>query len=56
MIKILFICHGIICRNLWIYLADINEQAQSRLQLIIKQMQEAESVSEKLSRNVPAIT
>ena len=34
--------------QLWTYLADANEQAQSRLQLIIKQMQEAESVNEKL--------
>ena len=34
--------------QLWTYLADVNEQAQSRLQLIIKQMQEAESVNEKL--------
>lgn len=28
--------------------ADLNEQAQSRLQLIIRQMQEAESVNEEL--------
>ena len=34
--------------QLWTYLADLNEQAQSRLQLIIKQMQEAESVNEEL--------
>ena len=34
--------------QLWTYLADVNEQAQSRLQLIIKQMQEAESVNEEL--------
>ena len=34
--------------QLWTYLADANEQAQSRLQVIIKQMQEAESVNEKL--------
>ena len=33
---------------LWTYLADLNEQAQSRLQLIIRQMQEAESVTEEL--------
>ena len=32
----------------WIYLADLNEQAQNRLQLIIRQMQEAESVTEEL--------
>ena len=34
--------------QLWTYLADLNEQAQSRLQLIIRQMQEAESVTEEL--------
>ncbi len=33
--------------HLWIYLADINEQAQNRLQFIILQMQEAKSVTEK---------
>lgn len=32
--------------QLWTYLADLNEQAKNRLQLIIKQMQEAESVTE----------
>ena len=32
----------------WIYLADLNEQAQRRLQLIIRQMQETESVNEEL--------
>lgn len=34
--------------RLWTYLADLNEQAQSGLQLIIRQMQEAESVTDKL--------
>ena len=34
--------------QLWTYLADLNEQAQSRLQLIIRQMQETESVNEEL--------
>lgn len=34
--------------TLWNYLADRNEQAQERLQLIMKQMQEAESVTEEL--------
>lgn len=34
--------------KLWTYLADLNEQAQDRLQLIIRQMQEAESVTEEL--------
>ena len=37
--------------QLWTYLADINEQAQSRLQVIIKQMQEAESVTEKMKED-----
>ena len=31
--------------QLWTYLADLNEQAQNRLQLIISQMQKAESVT-----------
>ena len=34
--------------QLWTYLADLNEQAQNRLQLMIRQMQEAESVTEEL--------
>ena len=33
--------------QLWSYLADINEQAQDRLQVIISQMQKAESVTGK---------
>ena len=37
--------------QLWIYLADINEQAQVRLQTIISQMQKAESVTEELKEN-----
>ena len=40
--------HLILEGQLWTYLADLNEQAQSRLQLIIRQMQEAESVTEEL--------
>ena len=34
--------------QLWTYLANINEQAKERLQVIIRQMQEAESVTEEL--------
>ena len=34
--------------QLWTYLADLDEQVQSRLQMIIRQMQEAESVTEEL--------
>lgn len=32
--------------KLWTYLADLNEQAQSRLELIIEQMKAAEGVTE----------
>lgn len=37
--------------KLWTYLAGLNEQAQNRLQLIIKQMQEEESVNDELKEN-----
>ena len=37
--------------QLWTYLADLNEQTQRRLQMIIAQMQKAESVTEKLKEN-----
>ena len=37
--------------KLWTYLADLNEQAQNRLQLIIRQMQESESVNDELKKN-----
>ena len=36
---------------LWTYLSDINEQAQERLQVIISQMQKAESVTEKFKED-----
>ena len=37
--------------TLWTYLADLDEQAQNRLQLIISQMQEEESVNDELKEN-----
>lgn len=37
--------------QLWTYIADINEQAQDRLQVIIRQMQKAESVTEKMKED-----
>ena len=37
--------------KLWTYLADLNEQAQNRLQQIIRQMQEDESVNDELKEN-----
>ena len=37
--------------KLWTYLADLNEQAQNRLQLLIRQMQKKESVNDELKEN-----
>lgn len=37
--------------QIWSYLADINKQAQERLQVIINQMQKAESVTEKMKKD-----
>ena len=34
--------------RLWTYLADLNEQAQERLSLIVEQMKAAEGVTEEL--------
>ena len=38
----------ILTGTLWIYLADLNEQAEERLNLIIEQMKAAEGVTEEL--------
>ena len=38
----------ILSGQLWTYLADLNEQVQERLFLIIEQMKEVESVTEEL--------
>ena len=43
--------HLILEGQLWTYLADLNEQAQNRLQLIIRQIQEAESVTDEFKEN-----
>ncbi|MCD8126231.1 MAG: TnpV protein [Clostridiales bacterium] len=40
----------VITGEIWTYLADLNEQAQARLELIIEQMKEAEGVTEDLKR------
>ena len=34
--------------TLWTYLADINEQAQQRMEVLVKQMMVSEGVTEKL--------
>ena len=38
----------ILTSKLWTYLADLNEQAQTRLDCIIAQMKEAEEITEEL--------
>ena len=38
--------------ELWTYLADLNEQAQSRLEVIIEQMKDSEGVTEALVLSV----
>ena len=38
----------ILSGKLWTYLADLNEQAQNRLDYIIAQMKEAEGITEEL--------
>ena len=38
----------ILSGRLWTYLADLNEQAQNRLECIIGQMKEAEGITEEL--------
>ena len=39
--------------KLWTYLADLNEQAQERLDRIVQQMKEAEGVAEALKAADP---
>ena len=46
----LLLNHLILTGKLHSYLADLNEQAQKRCQLIIKQMADAEGVTEDLKR------
>ena len=37
--------------ELWTYLADLNEQAQNRLEIIIEQMKAAEGVTEDMKQH-----
>ena len=39
--------------NLWTYLADLNEQAQQRIETLITQMQSAEGITEALKTADP---
>lgn len=43
----------ILSGNLWAYLADLNEQAQNRLNCIITQMKETEGITEELKTQDP---
>ena len=43
----------ILTGKLWTYLADLNEQAEERLDLIIEQMKAAEGVTEELKAQNP---
>ena len=39
--------------NLWIYLSDLNDQAQQRMETLITQMQSAEGITETLKAADP---
>lgn len=39
--------------NLWTYLADLNEQAQQRMETLVVQMQSAEDITESLKSADP---
>lgn len=41
--------------NLWTYLADLNEQAQQRMETLIAQMQSAEGITEALKVADPMV-
>ncbi|MCM1224949.1 MAG: TnpV protein [Lachnospiraceae bacterium] len=43
-----YYCSLLLTGKLWTYLADLNEQAEERLDRIIRQMQAAEGVTEQL--------
>lgn len=43
----------ILSGTLWTYLADLNEQAQARMETLIEQMKTAEGVTESLKANDP---
>ena len=38
----------VLSSNLWTYLADINEQAQQRMEVLVKQMMASEDATEEL--------
>ena len=43
----------VLSSQLWTYLADLNEQAQERLSLIVEQMKASEGVTEELKTAAP---
>ena len=45
----------ILSGRLWTYLADLNEQAQERMNCLINQMKAAESITEELKAHDPMV-
>ena len=43
----------VLSRNLWTYLADLNDQAQQRMETLITQIQSAEGITEALKAADP---
>ena len=43
--------HLVLSGNLWTYLADINAQAQQRMEVLVKQMMASEGVTEELKES-----
>ena len=43
----------VLCGNLWTYLADLNEQAQQRMDTLITQLKAAECITEALKAADP---
>lgn len=43
----------VLSSNLWTYLADINEQAQQRMEVLVKQMMAREGIAEELKEENP---
>lgn len=41
--------------NLWIYLADLNEQAQQRMEILIAQLQTTEGITETIKATNPIV-
>ena len=45
----------VLCGNLWTYFADLNQQAQQRMEVLISQMQSTEGITESLKVADPIV-